>query len=224
MYHAQEQLHSFLRNFPNRPVAFFLRRVIFPRGRTYHSPTDELGKKIVGLITQTGESRDRLSAQAFTTLMPNNPLGLLQEALVLSERLAPLEKKLRQAKKEGLIKSDYFGYQIEEAASAEIISDQETADLREYHEKTFDLLSVDDFSPDEISRCGANDDSPVVAAMTDTAVTQALHITSAQNTARKPAKKKVARKTSGKKSPRKVAAKKNSPKKMAEKKTSKKKK
>ena len=51
MYQAQEQLHSFLRNFPNRPVAFFLRCFIFPRGRTYSSPSDELGGKIVDLIT-----------------------------------------------------------------------------------------------------------------------------------------------------------------------------
>lgn len=224
MYHAQEQLHSFLRNFPNRPVAFLLRRVIFPRGRTYHSPTDELGKKIVGLITQTGESRERLSEQAFTTLMPNNPLGLLQEALVLSERLAPLEKRLRQAKKEGLIRSDYFGHQIEEAADAEIINDKETSELREYHEKTLYLLSVDDFSPDEIGRSGANEDTPVIAKMTDTAVTRTLHATSAEDVVRKPAKKKATRKASDKKSPRKVATKKVDPKKTAEKKPSKKKK
>ena len=124
MYHAQEQLHGFLRNFPNRWVAFALRCVIFPRGRTYFSPADELGSKIVGLITRTGEARERLSEQAFTSLRPNNPLGLLQEALALSEQLAPLEKKLNQARKEGLLKAEYLGHQIEEAANAEVISDQ----------------------------------------------------------------------------------------------------
>src|SRR5690606_36553667 len=72
MYQAQEQLHSFLRNFPNRPVAFFLRCFIFPRGRTYSSPADELGQKIVDLITRSGEVRERLSQQAYTTIEPGN--------------------------------------------------------------------------------------------------------------------------------------------------------
>ncbi len=32
LYQAQEQLHLFLRNFPNRPLAAFMRLFIFPRG------------------------------------------------------------------------------------------------------------------------------------------------------------------------------------------------
>ncbi len=152
MYQAQEQLHSFLRNFPNRPVAFFLRCFIFPRGRTYSAPSDELGQKVVDLITHSGESRDRLSKQAYTTLEPGNPLGLLQEALLLSEVLAPLEKKLRQAHKEGLIDSEYLGYQIDEALQADVITADEAVALRDYHAKVEHLMSVDDFAPEELMR------------------------------------------------------------------------
>ncbi len=152
MYEAQEQLHSFLRNFPNRPVAVFLRFFIFPRGRTYSAPSDELGERIVDLVTHTGETRERLSEQAYTTVEPTNPIGLLQEALVLSEQLAPLEKRLRQARKEGLIRSEYLGHQIEEATAAEIIDPQEAESLRTFHQKLADLMAVDDFAPDEIGR------------------------------------------------------------------------
>jgi len=155
MYQAQEQLHSFLRNFPNRPVAFFLRRFIFPRGRTYSSPADELGSKIVDLITRTGEVRERLSQQAYTTVEPGNPIGLLQEALALSEELAPLQKRLWQAQREGLIAAEYLGHQIEQAAGAEVINEDEAAQLRRYHEKLTVLMSVDDFPADEIGRVGA---------------------------------------------------------------------
>jgi acyl-CoA dehydrogenase len=154
MYQAQEQLHSLLRNFPNRPVAFFLRCFIFPRGRTYSSPSDELGQKIVDLITRSGEVRERLSRQAYTTIEPGNPIGLLQEALQLSETLAPLEQRLRQARKEGLIRAEYLGHQIEEAANAEVITEDEAARLRSYHEKLRDLMAVDDFPADEIGRAG----------------------------------------------------------------------
>ncbi len=199
MYHAQEQLHSFLRNFPNRPVAFLLRCIIFPRGRTYYSPADELGQKVVDLMTRTGEARDRLSEQAYTTIEPTNPLGLLQEALQLSETLAPLEKKLKQAKKEGLVQSDYFGHQIDEAERAEIISAKETSALRTYHEKVLHLLSVDDFSPDELARTGSKTDSAVVPA-TDADVVPGIQIS-------KPKSKQVAtRKASTKKPAKKAAA------------------
>lgn len=191
MYQAQEQLHSFLRNFPNRPVAFFLRSFIFPRGRTYSAPSDELTMKVVDLITRTGESRERLSKQAYTALEPGNPLGLLQDALRLSEELAPLEKKLRQAYKEGLLTSEYLGHRIDEAEKAEIVSSEEAASLRDCHARVQDLLAVDDFSPDELVRTGGE-----AAPATETPQAPAKEATQAaakkkkSATRRKPASRK----------------------------------
>jgi acyl-CoA dehydrogenase len=164
MYNAQEQLHSFLRNLPNRPTAFLLRCFIFPRGRTYSAPSDVLVTKIVDLVTRTGEARDRLSQQAYTTLEPGSPLGRLQEALELAEQMAPLERKLRQAQKEGLIRSEYLGHQIDEAERAEVIGKTEAKDLRTYHDKVMDLLAVDDFAPEEIGRAGARAKPAAVSA------------------------------------------------------------
>jgi acyl-CoA dehydrogenase len=155
MYQAQEALHAFLRNLPNRWAATFLRLFIFPRGRTYSAPSDELSKKIVDLMTTPGEARERLSEQAYTTVEPGNPIGLLEEALQLSIELAPLERRLRQARKEGLIKAEYLGQQIGEAAQAEVISKKEAAELQAYHDKVFALLSVDDFAPGDLSRTSA---------------------------------------------------------------------
>lgn len=152
MYHAQESLHAFLRNLPNRWAAAMLRIFIFPRGRTYSAPSDELVKKVVKLVTTPGEARERLSEQAYTTLEPGNPVGLLEEALQLSIELAPLERRLRQARKEGLIHAEYLGQQIGEAAEAEVIGKKEAAELQTYHDKVSALLAVDDFAPEEMSR------------------------------------------------------------------------
>ena len=152
MYQAQESLHAFLRNFPNRWIAAMLRFFIFPRGRTYSAPSDEVAAKVVDLVTTPGEARERLSMLAYTTLEPGNPLGLLQEALELTGEVAPLEKRLRQARKEGLIQSDYVGLQIEEGEKAQVISKAESRTLRNYHEKVLALLDVDDFSSDELAR------------------------------------------------------------------------
>ena len=191
MYHAQEQLHSFLRNFPNRPVAFLLRLFIFPRGRTYSSPSDELGRKVVDLITRTGEARDRLSERAYTTLEPGNPLGLLQEALIMSEEMAPLEDRLKQARREGLLKADYLGHQIDEAEKAGIISQHEAERLRAYHGKVQDLMAVDDFDPSEIGRSASKGSTPKVAAARKKQ-------TARRKTAKKASKKTAAKKTAAK--------------------------
>lgn len=198
MYHAQEQLHSFLRNFPNRPVAFLLRVILFPRGRTYSSPSDELGQKLVSLISETGEARERLSQQAFKALLPNSPLGLLQQALQLSEKLLPLENKLKQARREGLIRSEYLGYQIDEAKKAEVISASEAAELSDFHDKVQHLLSVDDFAPDEIGRQPDSARDPV-DSVSKPAATAGVRPVKKKNARKKAAGKTAKRKPSRKK-------------------------
>ena len=160
MYQAQESLHAFLLNFPNRWVAWFLRFFIFPRGRTYKTPSDQIGQRVVELVTTPGESRERLSEFAYTTLEPTNPLGKLQEALELAKEQAPLEKRLRQARKEDLIDSDYLGLQIDEAEKAQVINKAEANSLRDYHEKVSALLDVDDFAPEDLVRRPADSSPP----------------------------------------------------------------
>ncbi|HEX5786732.1 MAG TPA: acyl-CoA dehydrogenase domain-containing protein, partial [Woeseiaceae bacterium] len=152
MYQAQEALHAFLRNLPNRFIAGLLRVFIFPRGRTYSAPADDLGARVVELVTTSGEARERLSRFAYTTLEPGNPLGRLGEALELAESHEPLEKRLRDARKDGRIRSEYLGLQIDEALAADVISDAEARALRDYHDKVYDLLAVDDFAPGELGR------------------------------------------------------------------------
>ena len=70
----------------------------------------------------------------------------------MAVEIEPLEKRLRQAHKEGLIQAEYLGNQIEEAAKAGVIDKAEAAKLSDYHQRVFDLMSVDDFAPEELAR------------------------------------------------------------------------
>jgi acyl-CoA dehydrogenase len=153
MYEAQEQLHSFLRNFPNRPVAILLRALIFPRGRTYSSPADELGQKIVDLVITPGEARERLSAQAYRAQEPGSELGLLQETLEMALAVEPIEKKVREMEKEGRITAEYLPDQVAEAREAGYLGEEEADKLLAYHEKAMAIIHVDDFAPDAFA-CG----------------------------------------------------------------------
>jgi acyl-CoA dehydrogenase len=151
LYQAQEQLHQFLRNFPNRMLAGFMRMVIFPRGLTYFPPSDRSGREIVKLIMTPGEARERLCAPVYNKLAPDNPLGLLQEALVLAEAAEALEKRVRvEGVKTGKIQALDLPGQIRQAQQQGILSDEEADSLSRYDAKVMELLNVDDFAPQNI--------------------------------------------------------------------------
>ncbi|MEM1263194.1 MAG: acyl-CoA dehydrogenase [Pseudomonadota bacterium] len=154
MYNAQEQLHGFLRNLPNRPVAAVLRFLIFPRGRTYSAPSDDIGQQLVELVSRPTEARDRLANFAYTTLEPSNPLGLLQEALELADELAPLQRQLRDLRKAGTIDAEYLPNQVEAALAGGHIQAADADRLLAYHDKVMALINVDDFDPAELGRSG----------------------------------------------------------------------
>ncbi len=151
LYHAQEQMHGFLRNFPNRFLAGTMRALIFTRGRAYSAPGDRLGRTVAKLVTTPTEARERLCQYIYWTLEPTNPLGLLQEALLLAEGAEAIEKRIRvEGVKTGKITALDLPGQIQQAVAAGIVSDTEAAALREYDRKCMHLIHVDDFAPHEL--------------------------------------------------------------------------
>jgi acyl-CoA dehydrogenase len=146
LYDAQERLHGFLRNFPNRFLAGVMRVLIFPRGRIYSAPDDRLGRKVAALVSAPTQVRERLCEYTYRRLEPGNALGLLQEALVLAVALEPLEKRIRvEGVKTGRVTALDLPGRIQQALAAGIVSETEAAALRDYDRKVMDLIHVDDF-------------------------------------------------------------------------------
>jgi len=152
LYKTQEQLHGLMRNFPSRWVAVLLRIAIFPRGRTYSAPSDELGQTIVELLINPTPTRERLAAGAYTTPEPGNPLGLLQQALVLAEEVKPIERRVFDARRAGEIKHDDTPGQIDEAEAKGIVTAEEADTLRAFDRKVLELTGVDDFAVSDLVR------------------------------------------------------------------------
>jgi acyl-CoA dehydrogenase len=155
LYKTQEQFHGLLRNFPNRWVAALLRICIFPRGRTYFAPSDELGQRIVELIINPTPTRERLAAGTYTAVEPGNPLGLLQQAMELAEQVKPLERRVFDARRAGEIKADDIPGQIDEAEKKRILTAAEAEAVRAFDRRVIELTGVDDFDPSELRRQGA---------------------------------------------------------------------
>ena len=152
LYQAQEQLHGFLRNFPNRSLAALMRALIFPRGRVYSAPHDRLGLEVAALVTAPTQARERLGQFVYRTLEPHNPMGLLQEVLQLAVQLEPLEKRIRvEGVNTGRVTALDFPGRIQQALAAGILSETEAAALRDYDRKVMDIINVDDFEPQELA-------------------------------------------------------------------------
>jgi acyl-CoA dehydrogenase len=151
LYHAQEQLHQFLRNFPNRWLAALMRIIIFPRGLTYFPPSDRLGGQIGALLMNPTTARERLSQFIYKTPAEHNPLGKLQEALVLAATAEPLEKRIRvDGVKTGRVTALDLPGQVRQALKLGILTEAEAQVLRDYDAKVLDIIMVDDFAPQEL--------------------------------------------------------------------------
>jgi acyl-CoA dehydrogenase len=152
LYEAQQQLHSVLRNFPNRPLAALMRLLIFPRGLTYFAPADRLGRRVADLVLNATATRSRLARFLYLTATPDNPMAALQQALEMADAAEPLEKRLRvEGVKTGRLTALDLAAQIEEARGLGILTDQEAQLLSEYDRKVMQIINVDDFDPHELA-------------------------------------------------------------------------
>jgi acyl-CoA dehydrogenase len=151
LYEAQQQLHSVLRNFPNRPLAALMRLLIFPRGLTYFAPPDRLGPRVADLVLNPTATRARLARFLYLAPTPDNPMAALQQVLEMADAAEPLEKRLRvEGMKTGRLTALDLAAQIEEGRSLGILTDEEAQLLSEYDRKVMQIINVDDFDPHEL--------------------------------------------------------------------------
>jgi acyl-CoA dehydrogenase len=151
LYRAQEQLHGFLRNFPNRLLAWLMRAMIFPRGRTYFAPSDALSAKLAALAMEPSPSRDRLCRHAFRTNVAGNPLAALHEALQMAVHVEPIDRRLRvEGVKTGRIQALDMPGQIREGRQLGILTEEEATLLLDYDQRIMHIINVDDFAPHEL--------------------------------------------------------------------------
>jgi acyl-CoA dehydrogenase len=97
------------------------------------------------------EARERLSDGIYRTVEPGNPIGLLQEALVLSMTAEPLEKRIRvEGVKAGRSSALDQPGQNEQALAIGRVTAAEAEFRREYDRKVMDLVIVEDFASEEL--------------------------------------------------------------------------
>jgi acyl-CoA dehydrogenase len=147
LYHLQQAFDGLLNNFPNRLAAWVLRALIFPLGKTYSPPSDDLGHMVAMLMLEPGDARDRLTAGIYIPSSSNEPIGILEKALRCATQCEITESKVRAAVKSGLI-SAQGDEKITKALERGIITAIEAESLTEMKSLRRQVIMVDDFPSD----------------------------------------------------------------------------
>jgi acyl-CoA dehydrogenase len=145
LYSMQQALDGLLNNFPNRPIAWLLRRLVLPLGKPFSGPSDKLGHQCADLMLAPSEARERLTRGLYLPTEKEQALAVLEQAFALITALAPLEKKVRTALKNGELKPAVETELWQQAHSKKVISDDEFAQWQAADAARREVVSVDAF-------------------------------------------------------------------------------
>jgi len=151
LYRIQEAFDGVLQNFPNRPAAWLLRRLIFPLGKCAVPPSDDLGHQVASLMLQPGEARDRLTRGMFVPKDEKDAVGALEAALLSTLKCEPIQAVVAKARKEGKLKSRDELEQLAEAGKLGIITAEQITLLERDYALRRKVIMVNDFDSAQLA-------------------------------------------------------------------------
>lgn len=147
---AQDNLYEILRNFPVRPIAWWLKIFIFPLGRSYKGPSDALAHEVANRVQSSRDVREKLAEGLHIDRNGKSHFNLWEDALAQRKKVHDLDKKIAKAAKEGAVKGYTYLQKVDDALKQKIISKEEHKSLHEAYEIIMKVINVDDFSYEEL--------------------------------------------------------------------------
>lgn len=151
MYQAQQAFDGVLANYPNRFVAWCLKKVVFPYGHPYVVPSDDVGHQVAKALISPNATRERLTAGCFVAKTEDDAVGAIELALAATLEAEPIEAKIREAEKTGKFDGNPIANvrDVAEAAhQAGVLSAAEYAVIKRRNVLRDIVIRVDDFAPD----------------------------------------------------------------------------
>ncbi len=137
-------------NFPNLPARLFMRWMVLPLGRAFRPASDREGKRVVAMVLEPGDVRDRLTREIFVSHDPNDATGLLEytmpKVIAAEEALRKIERAVRKDIVQRYHGRDWIG----EAEVKGVVTPEEAKLVREVEELTNRVIAVDHFDPEEV--------------------------------------------------------------------------
>jgi len=126
LYRTQQALDGVLNNLPNRPLAWLLRRFVFPWGRVFALPPDWLVHQVAANVMEPAANL-RISHGIYRPSDSEEPLAVLADAWHAALLSEPVERKLEQAIREQrltVVMGDPQAVLIQALASGVIAEDE----------------------------------------------------------------------------------------------------
>jgi len=150
LYHAQQAIDAILANFPNSLVAGLVYRMVFPWGTPFRPSADVHNHGCAALVLEAGDARERLTAGMYVPpkQAPGDATAVLEAAFRATIDCEPIERKLREAVKNGVIAPRAGLDTAQLARDKDVISADEHARWQEKEALRKSVIQVDDFPQD----------------------------------------------------------------------------
>jgi acyl-CoA dehydrogenase len=147
----EDAFYGVFANFPNRLAGWKMRFMIFPWGRVFRAPVDQLGHRIAQIMMEPSQVRDRLTNNTFIWKSEDDPIGNLELAMEAAPAGEAVEAKLRAAARAGVVEGFTDDVRLAGAVDKGILSKEEAGVLRRFWKLRHACIMVDDF-PQDIGR------------------------------------------------------------------------
>jgi acyl-CoA dehydrogenase len=117
-------------------------------------PSDRLGSQIAQILQTPGRQRDQLTEDVYIPCDPNEALGRLERAFLLSSQVEPVLKTIKAAIRAGKLPQQKPERLIAAALEAGIINEKEAQLIREAEVALNDAIGVDAFTLEEYQQVG----------------------------------------------------------------------
>jgi acyl-CoA dehydrogenase len=145
---AQDAFDGLFDNLPGAILPRLLRFIVFPFGRPFDPPSDALGQRVVRLLMEPGPARDRLTRGMYAPADEHDPVGVLDAALAAVIAAEPVEAKIRDAQRAGIIDGRFTAELAEAARAKGAIDEADCRLLDRAAELRRRVIMVDDFPRD----------------------------------------------------------------------------
>ncbi|OBT13498.1 acyl-CoA dehydrogenase [Vibrio sp. UCD-FRSSP16_10] len=136
-------------NFPVGWAKYAMKALVFPLGNHFQPPNDELTLQVSKLLMEQGEHRERLTKLCYVSDKEDDAIGIMERAFDAMLSVAPIEKKVTQAIKDGHInKKQSLQDKLNTTKQLGILSQQEVNQVLEADKLRYRAIQVDHFSHD----------------------------------------------------------------------------
>jgi len=144
-HQVQEAFFGFLANLPLRPVAWLLRALAFPLGRSFASPRDRLTHAVARGLIDGEAAREHLTRGMYLPAHDEPGLGLLEAALEKIVKAHGASRKVQTALREKKLDKRPTETLLDRAVEAGVLTAPERSQIEEAERARASAIAVDAF-------------------------------------------------------------------------------